>query len=260
MVPVGVHDAEGRVAVVDLLDDDAHRPYVIELGELEMLLLHLAPDAVDVLGPAVDIGLYAVLGKRRLELGDELVDVGLTVNPLLVEQVRDLLVDVRMKIAEGEVLKLPLELSDAEAVRERRVDGADFLRDEDPGLLRGALHLAQDRDPLRELDADRADILNHGDEHAPDLVDLLLRDLIVRDVLQALDRLHVPGAGEELRDLGAELVSGLINGEVPLLDMGIDNRGLERREVEMQRQEDSHHFRCSLPEADAVVGVLVEVP
>ena len=194
MVPVGVDHAEGRVAVVDLLDDDAHCPDVIELGELKVLLLHLAPDAVNVLGPPVDIGLDPVLGKSGPELGDELVDVGLAVNPLLVEEARDLLVDVGMQVAEGEILKLPLELSDAESVRERRVNRADFLGDEDSGLLRGALHLAEYRDPLGKLDADRADILNHGDEHAPDLVDLLLRHLIVRDVLQALDGLHVPGA------------------------------------------------------------------
>lgn len=36
-----------------------HRAHIIEIGEAELLLLHLAPDAVDVFRAAIDIGLDA---------------------------------------------------------------------------------------------------------------------------------------------------------------------------------------------------------
>ncbi len=56
VVPQPMHHAERGVAVGDRLDHDAYRAYVEQLLERELLALHLAPDAVDVLGPAVDRG------------------------------------------------------------------------------------------------------------------------------------------------------------------------------------------------------------
>lgn len=46
---------------------------------------------------------------------------------------------------------------------------------------------------------------------------------------------------------------------MPFLYVRVDDGGLQRREIEMKGKEDPHHLRSSLPEADAVIGVLVEV-
>ncbi len=50
---------------------------------------------------------------------------------LRLEQARDLLVPLRLQVAEREVLQLPLDLPDAEAVGERRVDLHRLVRDAD---------------------------------------------------------------------------------------------------------------------------------
>jgi hypothetical protein len=93
---------------------------VVELLERHVLAAHLLPDGVDVLRPPLDHG----LDRHRLELAaqhpDDALDVRLAVVALLVEELRDLLVDVGLGEAEREVLELPLHLGDAEAVGERR--------------------------------------------------------------------------------------------------------------------------------------------
>ena len=65
-----VDDAEGRVAVAHVVDEQADGVDVVDLAELRALALHLLPDAVDVLRPALDVGLDA----GRLELGSQLGD------------------------------------------------------------------------------------------------------------------------------------------------------------------------------------------
>ena len=45
-----------RVAVADVVDEDADRVDVVDLGELGRLALHLLVDAVDVLRPALEVG------------------------------------------------------------------------------------------------------------------------------------------------------------------------------------------------------------
>ena len=54
-----VHDAERRVALGDRAHHDAYRAHVEQLLEGELLALHLAVDAVDVLGPPVHLRLDA---------------------------------------------------------------------------------------------------------------------------------------------------------------------------------------------------------
>src|SRR6185503_7568785 len=68
--PQGVDDAERRVAVADVVDEDPDRVDVVDLGELGGLALHLLVDAVDVLGPALEVGLDARLLQPRRQLGD----------------------------------------------------------------------------------------------------------------------------------------------------------------------------------------------
>ncbi len=60
MTPQAVHDTEGCIAVFFLINQDTHRPHVEHLVEIDLLALHLAPDAVDMLGTA---------GNRCLDSG-----------------------------------------------------------------------------------------------------------------------------------------------------------------------------------------------
>jgi hypothetical protein len=77
----------------------------------------------------------------------------------------DLGVLARVQRLEGEVLELPLEGVDAEAVRERRVDLERLLRLLDLLLLAEVLDRAEVVEAVGELDEDDANVLGHRHDH-----------------------------------------------------------------------------------------------
>src|SRR4029077_10588425 len=109
-----VHDAERRVAVADLVDEQPDGVDVVDLAELRALALHLLPDAVDVLRPALDIGGEAGRFEARAQVGDGALDVRLATLAARVEQLRELAETLGLERLEGEVLELPLDLPDPE--------------------------------------------------------------------------------------------------------------------------------------------------
>src|SRR6185503_11591147 len=99
--------------------------------ERELLALHLPPDAVDVFRPAIYLGVEAGAAQQRLESAAQLGDVALPVCTFFRQRRRDTSIVVRLQEAEREILELPLELPQAETVRERRehlagLDGEPF--------------------------------------------------------------------------------------------------------------------------------------
>ncbi|MNP52579.1 hypothetical protein D3C76_1469800 [compost metagenome] len=61
---VGMNNPQRGVAVLQTLGHDAHGAHIKQLIKGEMLFLHFAPDAVDMLRPAVDFGLHALFFHR----------------------------------------------------------------------------------------------------------------------------------------------------------------------------------------------------
>ena len=93
------------------------------------------------------------------------LDVVLALLALLVDQALDLLVLARVQRGEGEVLELPLDRVDAEAVRDRRVDLEGLLGLLDLLLLRHRVDRAHVVQAIGELDQDDPDVGGHRDHH-----------------------------------------------------------------------------------------------
>ena len=115
-----MHQPERGVAVGHRGRDDAHRAQVEHLLEGELLALHLPMDAVDVLGAAVDLGRDAGGAQHLLQRPAQLGDVALAVGALFGQRGGDAPVVVGLQEAERQVLQLPLELPQSEAIGERR--------------------------------------------------------------------------------------------------------------------------------------------
>ena len=197
--PQLVDDAEHRVAIAHVVDEHAHRADVVERLDAAALAAHLAPDAEDVLRPAADLGVDAHGAKLALERGDHLVDVALAVEPPAVEELRDLLVGLRLGGAQREVLELPLQLPDAEPVRERRVEVEHLASGVAAQDLVARHRRAQGREPLRQLDDHDADVLDHREQHLAQV--LRLRRALGRGDVRRLraDRRHALDARRERR-------------------------------------------------------------
>src|SRR6185437_5601085 len=80
--PQAMHHPEYRVAVRHAAGEHAQRADVVQLAEADLLALHLPPDGIDVLGPAIDAGLDALCDQRLPQLrdaaGDPVFAIGAT--------------------------------------------------------------------------------------------------------------------------------------------------------------------------------------
>ena len=137
-----------------------------------------------------------------------------------------------MQRLEREILELPLERVDAEAVRERRVDLERLARLLQLRLLAEVLDRAQVVQAVGELDQDHADVLRHRDDQLAVVLGLRVLAALELDARQLRDAL------DELRDLVAELGPDLVDLVVRVLDDVVEERRRERRLVELQAGED----------------------
>ena len=103
--PRGMNESEHAVAVVDALHQHARRLHVVDLGKRDGLVAHLLPDAVDVLGAALDFAVDAGRGKPKLQVlanGFHLPFAGVAA---AVEIGDDFLVVLRIQLVERQVLE-----------------------------------------------------------------------------------------------------------------------------------------------------------
>ena len=161
-----------------------------------------------------------------------LVDVLFPVGPALGDHRLDLGVLARMKRLEREVLELPLERVDAEAVSERRVDLERLARLLHLLLLAEVLDRAQVVEAVGELDQDHADVLRHRDDQLPVVLGLCVLAALEVDPGQLRDAL------DEVGDLVAELVLDLLGLVLGVLDDVVEERSRDRLLVEMELGED----------------------
>ena len=171
----------------------------------DLLAPHLAEDAVDVLRPAAHVRGEADRLELLAEQRHDFADVALAIEPALVDEPRDPLVLVRLQRAQRQILELPLELPQSEAIRERRVDVHDFACGFAAFRLVCVHQEAQRLRALGELDQHDADVLDHRKQHLAKILGLrgALRAVAARR--QRLHRVHARDAIDERGDVGAEL-------------------------------------------------------
>ena len=153
-----------------------------------------------------DLAVGAPVGDHRLDLG-------------VLARVQDL---------EREILELPLERVDAEAVRERRVHLERLLRLAHLRLLALVLDRPHVVEPVGELDQDDADVLRHRDDHLPVVLGLRLLAALEGRAGQLRDALDHRG------DLVAELDAKVVEVGLGVLDDVVQERGGDRLVVEPQ--------------------------
>ena len=146
------------------VEDDAHGQNVVYLFEGDVLVLHLAPDAVGRLDAClylvVEASFVEALADGCSELAEDLVQVGVHVCQLL----SDGAVFVGVFVTETEVLKFFLHLVQAEAMCQWCIDVERLAGN--LVLLAGQLAAkgAHVMEAVGNLDEDDADVVAHGKE------------------------------------------------------------------------------------------------
>ena len=173
-MPQRVDRTQGRVAVPHRLQDDAQCDEVVDVGELLALALHLEVDAPQVLGAsrdreAVEAHAAQLVGERL----DGLLGVALALVAGVLDHACDALVLLGLEVEEREVLELPLERGDTEAVCERRVDVHGLVGLERAAVGRQGRKRAHVVQAVGKLDDDDADVAAHSQEHLAQVQRLL---------------------------------------------------------------------------------------
>ena len=229
-----VHDAERPVALLLRVGDDAKADDVGQLLEGELLALHLLPDGIGALFAARDGRAEPLLAQGgRQGLGDPL-DHAAGLIAQGIEPRHHGAVAVGVELGEGEVLEFRLEGLQADALGERRVDLHGLLGDPLPLLRVGHVveraHVVQ---PVGELDEEDADVLRHGEQELAQVLGL------ARLVRLQLQPAHLGHAIDEARRLLAEEVADLLDGGDRVLDGVVEQRGRDRRAVELELGQDA---------------------
>ena len=168
-------DAERRVAILDAVGDDAERHEVVYLIELDTLALELLVDAVEALQAPVNLLernlRFAQFRRDRLF---EVVDFGFGGFPLALHLGRERLIAGRIEVPERQLFELVLDLAHAEPVRDGRVDVERLLRGPPLPVFRHVRKGAHVVETVGELHEDDADVVDHREQHFPEILGLPL--------------------------------------------------------------------------------------
>jgi hypothetical protein len=175
----------------------------------------LSPSSVPaaVLTDRLQLGLAA---RHELGVGgQQRVDAG-----------ADAAVDLRLEVAEAEVLQLGVQPLDAEAAGQRRVDLHRLAGDAQLLVERHVLERPHVVEAVGELDQQHADVLAHRQQHLAEALGLLLLARQVRDLAELGDAVDQAG------DLGPEALVQVDDGQLRVLDRVVQQAGDHAAHVE----------------------------
>ncbi len=137
-----------------------------------------------------------------------------------------------LEVQERQVLELPFQASHAEAVRDRGVDVEGLVRNLAALGLREKPERAHVVEPVRELDHHDAQVRDHGQEHLPEGLRLLL---LARDVGELAD---LRQAVHEVGDFGPELLGNRLLRRERVLENVVEEPDDDRNIVGLEVRED----------------------
>ena len=193
------------------------------------------------------------LAQLAREVLAGLADVALAFVALLGDEALDLLVLARVQRREREILELPLDRVDAEAMRDRRVDLQGLLGLLDLLLLGHRLDRAHVVQTIGELDQDDPHVGGHRDHHLAVVLGLRLVARAERDAGQLGDAVDDP------RDLLAEALAHLLDRGRGVLDGVVQQRRAQRLGVQAHAGADSRDANGVHDEVLAGLAPLVGV-
>ncbi len=232
-LPRRVRDAQHRVTVLRLVDEDPEADQVIDVAEVTAADHHLLVDRVVVLGAAVDGGADLRFPEESLEPLDEITKCRLALGCSLLHHLRDLLVELGFDHLEAEVFELPLDRVHAESVGQRRKDverlGGDSNLLVGPQRSQRA-HVVQ---PICQLDDQDADLFRGRHDHLADR--LGLRRLAVGQLVQFRDA--IDHAGDFVGELLPHLFERVLSVLHRVMQQGRDDHGFRHAELGEDRRD-----------------------
>ncbi|MNN06033.1 hypothetical protein D3C81_1188120 [compost metagenome] len=162
-----------------------------------------------------------------------------------MQQLGDLLVLLGLQVAERQVLQLPLDVADAQAMGQRRVDVEHFAGDAVALVVVGILHRADGTGTLGQLDQRHAHVVDHRHQHLAQVLHLRLgteHQRLARAQTGA-DRRHAQHALDQRGHRDAEVLLHRLQLHLALAHAAIEHRGNQRFLVELEVGENFGDFQ-----------------
>ncbi len=227
--------AERLVTLRDALHDDTNRAHVVNLAEGQVLALHLAVNAVDVLGPSLDIRFQSFAREMFLDVGRDPLHIGFAVGTALVQLRGNFAVTFRFQVAKGEVFQFPLELPDAQAVGNRGEDVNrlfGFLNLFRRGHIAEGAHIMQ---PVGQFDQNHAEIRSHCQERFSQIFRFAVTGFAaVHAINPGRQRFQLGHAINQFGDFGAELPLDVYQGDAGIFNHVMQQPGGNRDGIQAE--------------------------
>ena len=251
VAPQRVDNTQCGVTVANLRNQDTYGANIVNLGKVDALAAHLSPDAVDVLGTSGQLALNAIGFQFGLQGLNYPLDVTVAIQALFVQQFGDLFVGGTMQVPERKIFQLPLDVTNAEPVGQGRVDIKHFPGDAHALFFRSILYRPNGAGTLRQLDQGNPDIVNHGDEHLADVVQLafaLAQNVTLQRVVDGRDGRHLLHAVDQARHLIAKFLADCLQGNALFTHGAIKDRRHQAGLIQVQLRQNLGHLDAN-PEA-----------
>ena len=236
LLPEGMHDTQHGIAVLHAVHKHAQRDQIVDLLKGLMLQNHLAIDAVKMLRTAVNLKFNAHLGNLVAQRLHEDLDIFLALRALHADLGDQVLIALRIQIAQAQVFQLLLDLVNAHAVSKRRIDIQGLLRNSALAFRFLRLKGAHVVGAVRQLDEHDADVLAHRQDHLADRLSLLFHAGGEIQPLELCNAIH------QQRDLLAELLGDHLERHLfAVLHRVVQKACGDRRRIEHQLGEDAGH-------------------
>ena len=162
--PGGVDSPQSLVTLLFGGEDDTHAAHIVNHLEGHALALHLAVDGIDMLGAGGDVCLKAGLLHHLHQADFDRHHLPLALGAAFLEAAGDLVVGLRVDVAQGKVFQFPLDLPDTEAVRQRSEDVHRLLGDAPLLVRRHVVQCAHIVQAVRQFDQHHAGVIRHRQE------------------------------------------------------------------------------------------------
>ncbi len=232
-LPDGVDDSQDVITFLDRIDDDPEGRDVIDLIEIDVLIPHLHIDAVDLFQAARHFALDAVFVKLFQQGPFHFIDI---TGPFLLslgDLTLDILIDIGMEVAKGQVLQFRFNPVDPETVGNGGIDIEGLLGNLRL-LFRGVvLEGPHVMEPVSQLDQDHPDVLHHGENHLSEILCLALfgrPEGDLADLGQPID---------QLGNLFSKVFLNIFEGGEGILNGVVEKAGGHTRRIEFHLGQDA---------------------
>ena len=233
--PHAVDNTQRTIAVLDRIDQHADSQKVINLAQLLVVTQHFLMNAVEILRTALNLAANARLFHGILQRRHRLINHGLALTAFNLYLLHEVIINIRLHITERQILQLPLNRVDTEAVRQRSINLQRFLRNRLLLMHRHELHRAHIVQTVGQLNQNDTDIARHRQEHLAIVLNLAV---LLRDIFNFA---QLRNTVNQICYDSAKLLLNIVELIIRIFDYVMQKGSCQRFFVHLQADKNTHH-------------------